>query len=74
MGLKTFNVEEESYRKYSEHCRKNGISMSKQVDKFIQQEMRKIEGNGLGNNNFEDVKKNSHLLLNDKEHEMSRYC
>jgi len=73
MGLKTFNVEEESYRKYSEHCRKNGISMSKQVDKFIQQEMRKIEGNGLKNNNFDEAKKNSHLL-DDKEHGMSRYC
>ena len=73
MGLKTFNVEEESYRKYSEHCRKNGISMSKQVDKFIQQEMKKIEGNGLGSNS-EEIKKNSHLLLSDKEHGMSRYC
>ncbi|MBS3100034.1 hypothetical protein J4463_02360 [Candidatus Pacearchaeota archaeon] len=35
MVLKTFNLEEETYRKFSEFCRQNGISMSKQIDIFI---------------------------------------
>ena len=35
MVLKTFNLEEETYDKFSEFCRQNGISMSKQIDIFI---------------------------------------
>ncbi len=35
MVLKTFNLEEETYKKFSEFCRQNGISMSKQIDIFI---------------------------------------
>ncbi|HLC54316.1 MAG TPA: hypothetical protein VJK07_01670 [Candidatus Nanoarchaeia archaeon] len=42
MALKTFNLDEESYRKYSAHCKEHGISMSKQVDKFIAQEVAKV--------------------------------
>ena len=35
MVLKTFNVEEDVYRKFSEFCKGNGISMSKQIDFFM---------------------------------------
>lgn len=35
MVLKTFNLEEEVYKKFSEFCRENGLSMSKQVNIFI---------------------------------------
>ncbi len=35
MVLKTFNLEENVYRKFSEFCRANGISMSKQINIFI---------------------------------------
>ena len=35
MVLKTFNLDEETYRKFSEFCRENGISMSKQINLFI---------------------------------------
>ena len=35
MALKTFNVEEKSYKKFSEFCKGHGISMSKQVDLFM---------------------------------------
>ena len=35
MVLKTFNLEEDVYRKFSEFCRANGISMSKQINLFI---------------------------------------
>lgn len=35
MVLKTFNLEEETYQKFSDFCRQNGISMSKQIDIFI---------------------------------------
>ncbi|MDD5192257.1 MAG: hypothetical protein PHH54_05970 [Candidatus Nanoarchaeia archaeon] len=39
MVLKTFNIEEETYRKFSEFCRQNGISMSKQIDIFIKAQL-----------------------------------
>lgn len=35
MALKTFNVESETYRKFSEFCKESGLSMSKQVDFFM---------------------------------------
>ena len=39
MVLKTFNLDDETYRKFSEYCRENGISMSKQVDLFIKAQL-----------------------------------
>jgi len=35
MALKTFNLDELIYRKFSGFCRENGISMSKQVEMFM---------------------------------------
>lgn len=35
MVLKTFNLEEGTYKKFSEFCKENGLSMSKQIDIFI---------------------------------------
>ncbi|MDA3836714.1 MAG: hypothetical protein PF542_03760 [Nanoarchaeota archaeon] len=35
MVLKTFNVEEEFYKKFSDYCKENGFSMSQQVNLFI---------------------------------------
>ncbi|MFH1505912.1 MAG: hypothetical protein ABIE94_02890 [archaeon] len=36
MVLKTFNVQEDTYAKFSGFCKENGISMSKQVDFFME--------------------------------------
>ena len=50
MVLKTFNLEDETYRKFSEFCRENGLSMSKQVDIFIKaqiEESPKVRENYL---------------------------
>lgn len=35
MVLRSFNVDEESYKKYSKRCKELGVSMSKQVNNFI---------------------------------------
>lgn len=43
MVLKTFNLDEDAYGAYSAHCKKHGISMSKQVDRFIAEEVAKIQ-------------------------------
>jgi antitoxin component of RelBE/YafQ-DinJ toxin-antitoxin module len=39
MVLKTFNIDDETYKKFSEFCRENGISMSKQIDIFIKAQL-----------------------------------
>ncbi len=36
MVLKTFNVQEEVYKKFSSFCKELGISMSKQIDMFME--------------------------------------
>lgn len=36
MVLKTFNVEETVYKKFSDFCRGHGVSMSKQVELFME--------------------------------------
>lgn len=39
MVLKTFNLDEDVYKQFSEFCKENGISMSKQVNIFIESQM-----------------------------------
>jgi len=36
MAIKSFNVQEETYKQFSEYCRQNGINMSKQIEFFMQ--------------------------------------
>lgn len=36
MVLKTFNVQEDIYKKFSEFCKGHGVSMSKQVELFME--------------------------------------
>jgi len=43
MVLKTFNLDEESYRKFSKFCKENGISMSKQIEMFMKSRIDKDE-------------------------------
>ena len=39
MVLKTFNLEEDVYKKFSEFCKEHGLSMSKQINFFINSQM-----------------------------------
>jgi len=39
MVLKTFNLEEEVYEKFSDFCKENGISMSKQINIFLKSQI-----------------------------------
>jgi antitoxin component of RelBE/YafQ-DinJ toxin-antitoxin module len=39
MALKTFNLNEEAYQKYSAQCKDLGVSMSKQIDMFIKSQI-----------------------------------
>lgn len=39
MVLKTFNLQEQVYNKFSKFCKSNGISMSKQVEFFMESQI-----------------------------------
>ena len=39
MALKTFNINPEVYNKFSNICKSNGISMSKQIEVFIKSQL-----------------------------------
>ena len=50
MVLKTFNLEDKTYKKFSEFCKANGFSMSKQIDIFIKAQLEenpKVRGEYL---------------------------
>jgi len=39
MALKTFNINPQVYKKFSDFCKSNGLSMSKQINIFIEAQM-----------------------------------
>jgi len=68
MAIKTFNLDKEVYKKFAEHCKKEGISMSKKVENFIRGEIEKI-----GKTVFQGERTNN-LLINQDEHSFKKYC
>ena len=75
MALKTFNVDEEIYKEFSKHCKENGISMSKKVEKFIQEEMQFIKENaGKIMKRAERKMEKNRGFVDDDEHPLSKYC
>ncbi len=74
MALKTFNIDAKVYEKYSKHCKKKGMSMSKQIENFLRKEIEKIT---YGIENIEvDSKKIQNKLVSemDVEHPLKKYC
>lgn len=65
MALKTFNLDEATYRQYSDHCKEHGISMSKQVEKFITHELEKLKG---------PVTNQPPQKAHSDHHSMSKFC
>jgi len=39
MVLKTFNVEEKTHKKFAKFCKERGISMSKQIELFMESQI-----------------------------------
>lgn len=75
MSLKTFNLDESMYKKYSSHCKKEGISMSKQIDRFIGDEVARIEGLRTTQPDASSTKKSAHSLKTEgNEHPMHKFC
>ncbi len=78
MVLKTFNLNEEIYKKFSEYCKKQGISMSKKVENFIRAELERLK---IGINIIEKAEKVEKIEtgkkvgeLKNAEHSFKKYC
>ena len=70
MALKTFNIDEKIYKQFSKYCKKEGISMSKKVERFIGKELEKIK-NPAEKKFMEEPKKDEIML---EEHPLRKYC
>ncbi len=76
MVLKTFNLDANSYEKFSSHCKKHGISMSKKIENFIKSE---LENFGFKEKK-EILKKTYKRIINYRkneksyEHPLCKYC
>jgi len=60
--LKTFNLDQSLYNKFSHHCKTNGISMSKKIENFIKQELEKL------------TSPTKQEIISIKKHSFSKYC
>ena len=81
MALKTFNVDAKTYEKYSKHCRKKGISMSKQVENFLMKEIEKIDLKKGGDEEVKAIENKiiageagKEIAVGKKEHPLMKYC
>ena len=76
MALKTFNIDNDIYKEFSKHCKKEGLSMSKKIERFISEEISKIKGIKNGSE-FEDklgeerAERERELM---DEHPLGKYC
>jgi len=73
MALKTFNLNGEIYKEFSEYCKKQGISMSKKIENFIREELEHMKFGGRLS-----VKRFTKLLgkneMDEREHSFKKYC
>jgi cobalamin biosynthesis protein CobT len=71
MAIKTFNIDEKVHKAYSEHCKKNGISMSKQVENFIKAE---VEAIASGTKPSQRIQPKQELSQEKQENPFSKFC
>ncbi|MBS3065676.1 hypothetical protein J4229_01380 [Candidatus Pacearchaeota archaeon] len=75
MALKTFNINESVYKSYSKHCKKNGVSMSKQVENFLIGEIEKITNvDSKEDIDIKRIEKASEKFDKSIEHPLKKYC
>lgn len=71
MALKTFNLDEKTYKEYSDYCKKEGISMSKRVEQFIKAELENLKSNKSKNSK---TKTESVQPISLEGHSFAKYC
>ncbi len=73
MALKTFNLDEQIYKEFSKHCKKEGISMSKKIENFLRDEVGKLQLKKSGKNSNSSLKPEK-SGLKPGHHSFSKYC
>ena len=74
MVVKTFNLEDEVYKRFSDFCKENGLSMSQQVNLFIKSQIEtspKVRQEYL--ERLEKVRKERFMKLENIEEFKKRY-
>jgi len=77
MSLKTFNIDEKSYKQYSEYCKKQGISMSRRVEVFIKKELEKINDHHIPIKEAKNKAQKNTITQNEtpaEHHSFAKYC
>ncbi len=64
MAIKTFNVDEEVYGRFSEFCKAHGISMSRQVELFMESQIGKKDVNPKYLKKLNKIKKEKYQKFN----------
>ena len=72
MALKTFNLNEEIYKEFSDYCKKEGISMSKKIENFIREEIEQLKSGGKLK--VKRFVKEINDSIEGKEHSFKKYC
>jgi len=78
--LKTFNINEEVYSVFSDYCKREGMSMSRKIEKFMEKEIEFFKS-GVKEEVVSGKKRNLSLgdkkvkiSGDDKDHAMGKYC
>ena len=75
MALKTFNIDEKTYKSYSKHCKKKGMSMSKQIENFIKSEIEKLTNlKSKGDIDVKKIRRDMKIFDKSLEHPLQKYC
>lgn len=71
MVLKTFNLDESTYREFSTYCKKHGMSMSRKIENFIREELKRLKiSTSQGKSDIVARK----ILHEEIEHSLKKYC
>ena len=73
-ALKTFNLDSNAYREFSEYCKKEGISMSKRVEHFIKSELEKIKVLSRLGRDAGKMAESRGSMERKEENSFSKYC
>ncbi len=74
MALKTFNIDAEIYKEFSKHCKSEGLSMSKKIEKFISAEIKRMKSGEIEfKDKVEEERAKREWALHN-EHPLGKYC
>ena len=71
MVLKTFNLDEFTYKEFSAYCKKHGMSMSKKIENFIREELKRLK---VGSREAKHDVVIRDIVSREVEHSLKKYC